>query len=366
MMRHVIGVASLVTRRFYSTGNNATGDIEYMASIKDVATKAGVSTATVSRVINNHPSVSPETRREVHNAMDFLCYAPNRSAIQLNGKCSGLIGVVVPNLINPHFCELVASLEEEARYVGKSLLVKTHQNQPFQDKQLVRALAGMGIEALIWVPTEAESSLSEWLLNTGMNITIVTQTSRFFDSVSINQEFGAETIAEHFIDIGRTRFGFIGQEGVDNRKMSAFCKKTVSYGYCVEKHHRYWIPKGEGENNRGHINSLDHIVDEIMTQEDKINCLFIYNDVAASYIIERMKSKGGSIPQDFAVASFDNTIIAQMMNITSIAQPVNEMGKLAFELINRTEKKDHIDSIALTTRLVVRESSLGMTVTKVS
>lgn len=336
-----------------------------MASIKDVATKAGVSTATVSRVINNHPSVSVETRRDVHSAMDFLCYVPNRSAVQLNGKCSGLIGVVVPNLINPHFCELLASLEEEARYVGKSVLVKTHQNQPFQDKQLVRTLVGMGIEALIWVPTEAESSLSEWLLSTGVNTAVVTQTSRFFNSVSNNQERGAETIAEHFIDIGRTRFGFIGQDGVDNRKMSAFCKKALSHGHRVEKHHGYWIPKGDGENSRGHIHSLDSIVDKITSREDKINCLLIYNDVAASYVIEKLRRKGGNIPGDIAVASFDNTIIAQMMNITSIAQPINEMGKLAFELINKTEKYDHIDSIALTTKLIVRESSLGMTVTKI-
>lgn len=335
-----------------------------MASIKDVATKAGVSTATVSRVINNHPSVTAQTRRIVHQAMDFLCYVPNRNAVQLSGKCSGLIGVVVPNLINPHFCELLASLEEEARYVGKSVIVKTHQNQPFQDKQIVRTLAGMGIEALIWVPTEAESSLSEWLINTGIHTAVVTQNSRFFNSVCNNQERGAEKIAEHFIDIGRFRPGFIGQDGVDNRKMSAFCKRSLSHSHRVEKNHSYWIPKGDGEINRGHIHSLESIVDNIISQGDKINCLFIYNDVAASYVIERLRAKGVTIPEDIAVASFDNTIIAQMMNITSIAQPINEMGKIAFELINSREIKDSIDSVELTTRLIVRESSLGMTITK--
>ena len=147
--------------------------------------------------------------------------------------------------------------------------------------------------------------------------------------------------------------------------MSAFCRKALSHGYQVEKQHSYWIPKGDGENNRGHIHSLDNIVDNILSQQDKINCLFIYNDVAASYVIENLRRRGVNIPGDIAVASFDNTIIAQMMNITSIAQPINEMGKLAFELINSTEKKDHIDSITLTTKLIVRESSLGITVTKV-
>ena len=98
-----------------------------MASIKDVAKRAGVSTATVSRVLNNHPSVVAETRKVVREAMDYLCYVPSKSSFQLSGKCSGLIGVVVPNLVNPHFCELLATVEEKARYIGKSVIVKTHQ-----------------------------------------------------------------------------------------------------------------------------------------------------------------------------------------------------------------------------------------------
>jgi LacI family transcriptional regulator len=147
--------------------------------------------------------------------------------------------------------------------------------------------------------------------------------------------------------------------------MSAFCKKVRSHGYQVEKQHSYWIPKGDGEDNRGHIHSLDKIVDNILTQEDKLNCLFIYNDVAASYVIEHLRRRNIRIPGDIAIASFDNTIIAQMLNITSIAQPINEMGKLAFEIINASEKKEDIDSIELTTKLIIRESSLGMTVTKV-
>ena len=126
-----------------------------MASIKDVAKKAGVSTATVSRVLNNHPSVVPETRQAVRDAMDYLCYVPSKSAFQLSGKRSGLVAVVLPNLVNPHFCELLATFEEEARYIGKTVIVKTHQNQPQQDKQIIHTLIGMGIDCLLWVPTEA-------------------------------------------------------------------------------------------------------------------------------------------------------------------------------------------------------------------
>ncbi|STR56775.1 LacI family transcriptional regulator [Klebsiella oxytoca] len=180
-----------------------------MASIKDVAKRAGVSTATVSRVLNNHPSVVAETRKAVREAMDYLCYVPSKSSFQLSGKCSGLIGVVVPNLVNPHFCELLATVEEEARYIGKSVIVKTHQNQPQQDKHIIHTLVGMGIDSLLWVPTEAEAGLSEWLTITRIPVVVVTQVSRFFNSVSINQDRGAESIAEHFIHTGHVAFGFV-------------------------------------------------------------------------------------------------------------------------------------------------------------
>lgn len=331
-----------------------------MASIKDVAKKAGVSTATVSRVLNNHPSVIPETRQAVRDAMDYLCYVPNKSAFQLSGKCSGLIGVVLPNLVNPHFCELLATFEEEARYIGKSIIVKTHQNQPQQDKNILRTLVGMGIDSLLWVPTEAESELAEWLSITSIPIAVVTQVSRFFDSVSIDQSKGAESIAEHFIQTGHTSFGFIAQEGVDNRKVSSYSKKIASYGLTLDKVNQFWIPKGESEKITEHISTLDAIINQLVTGENICTCLLVYNDVAASYIIDALREKNISIPQRISIASFDNTLLAQTKKITSIAQPINEIAHLAFQMVNNKSKRDNIEMYEIVSRLIIRESSVNI------
>jgi LacI family transcriptional regulator len=122
--------------------------------------------------------------------MDYLCYVPSKSSFQLSGKCSGLIGVVLPNLVNPHFCELLATVEEEARYIGKSVIVKTHQNQPQQDKHIILTLVGMGIDSLLWVPTEAEAELSEWLSITRIPVAVVTQVSRFFNPYRLTRTGG--------------------------------------------------------------------------------------------------------------------------------------------------------------------------------
>ncbi len=91
------------------------------------------------------------------------------------------------------------------------MIVKTHQNQPQQDKHIILTLVGMGIDSLLWVPTEAEAELSEWLSITGSR-SPSSPVSRFFNSVSINQT-GAESIAEHFIHTGHLSFGFVARKG---------------------------------------------------------------------------------------------------------------------------------------------------------
>ena len=255
-----------------------------MASIKDVAKRAGVSTATVSRVLNNHPSVVPETRQAVRDAMDYLCYVPSKSSFQLSGKCSGLIGVVLPNLVNPHFCELLATVEEEARYIGKSVIVKTHQNQPQQDKHIIQTLVGMGIDSLLWVPTEAEAELSEWLSITRIPVAVVTQVSRFFNSVSINQDRGAESIAEHFIHTGHLSFGFVAQEGVDSRKVSSYSKKIASHGLKLARDNSFWIAKGEGEKISGHISILDDIIEKLSEPTRTCTCLLGKVRISRSFL----------------------------------------------------------------------------------
>ncbi|KII65025.1 Catabolite control protein A [Thelohanellus kitauei] len=265
--------------------------------------------------------------------------------------------------MNPHFCELLATVEEEARYIGKSVIVKTHQNQPQQDKHIIHTLVGMGIDSLLWVPTEAEAELSEWLTITRIPVAIVTQVSRFFNSVSINQDRGAESIAEHFIHTGHVSFGFVAQEGVDNRKVSSYSKKIASHGLTLAKDNSFWITKGEGERVSGHIQILDVIIEKLSEPDRTCSCLLVYNDIAANYIIDGLKEKGISIPEDIAIASFDNTLLAQTKKITSVAQPVNEIAHLAFQMVKHQQQPDSIEMHEIVSRLIIRESSVKINIT---
>ncbi|WP_447339246.1 substrate-binding domain-containing protein, partial [Klebsiella variicola] len=109
---------------------------------------------------------------------------------------------------------------------------------------------------------------------------------------------------------------------------------------------------------------------EILISEsawEEMTCLFapslVYNDIAANYIIDGLKEKGISIPEDVAIASFDNTLLAQTKKITSVAQPVNEIAHLAFQMVKHQQQPDSIEMHEIVSRLIVRESSVKINIT---
>lgn len=336
-----------------------------MATIRDVAKKANVSTATVSRVINNHPSVTLETRELVHQAMDELSYLPSRSTIKLSGKKSGLLGALVPNLSNPHFNELVSTLEQEARYYGMNLIVKTHQNEAEMQKAAIKSFISLGAEALFWVPTEGESELVELVRRGGLETVVVTQRSKFFDSILVDSRKGAALAAQHFFELGFSNIGFIGQKSVDNEKLSVFTQCLAQRGLNINHNSIIWIDKGTGENVTDYGQGAAQAAEEICNQPQEHTALWIYNDVFAVRLVKELIERGKKIPQDVSLISFDDTYLAHLMNITSITQPIREIARLAYCHIRDRERDESIECIELEPRIVTRQSTLQLKVTTI-
>lgn len=329
-----------------------------MATIKDVAKLACVSTATVSRVINNHPSVTVETRQLVHQAMDQLCYLPSKSAIQLNGKKSGILGVILPNLSNPHFHELVATLEQEAKYFGMHLIIKTHSNDPEVEKSAVQSLISLGAEGLFWVPTENESELVDLIKRSGLNTVVVTQRSKFFDSILVDYRKGATLVAKHFYDLGFSNIGFIGQKFVDNEKLHVLKQSMQSKGIQINDENVFLIEKGVGESLIDHNQDVSQVCEQIINLKSEHIALWVYNDVFTVNLIKELNTKGKRIPEDVSLVSFDDTYIAHLMNITSVTQPISEIARLAYSHIRDSNQNDMIECIQLMPRIITRNTTL--------
>jgi len=126
---------------------------------------------------------------------------------------------------------------------------------------------------------------------------------------------------------------------------------------------QFWITNGAGEKISGHINIFDVIIEKLTQQKKMCSCLLVYNDVAASYIIDGLKEKGIAVPQNIAIASFDNTLLAQTKKITSIAQPINEIAHLAFQMVKDHVRQESIEMYEIVSRLIIRESSVNIHIT---
>ena len=130
-----------------------------MASIKDVAAEAGVSVATVSRVLNDHPSVSPAARARVLAAVETLGYRPNAVARSLRTDQTRTLGLVISDVLNPYFTELARSVEEEARALGYSVIIGNADERPELQDHHVRTLLDRRIDGLLVSPTDGGSPL---------------------------------------------------------------------------------------------------------------------------------------------------------------------------------------------------------------
>ncbi len=128
-----------------------------MASIKDVAAGAGVSVATVSRVLNDHPSVSDDARRRVLAAVEALGYRPNAVARSLRTDQTRTLGLVISDVLNPYFTELARSVEEEARALGYSVIIGNADERPELQDHHVRTLLDRRIDGLLVSPTDGGS-----------------------------------------------------------------------------------------------------------------------------------------------------------------------------------------------------------------
>ncbi len=121
--------------------------------IRDVAERAGVALGTVSRVLNDHPSVTPELRARVKAVIEELHYHPDPNAQSMRSKVSRLLGIVVPDITNPYFAELVQSTERSAMARGLSVIVMSSQEDAAAEADRIRALASRKVDGVVLVPT---------------------------------------------------------------------------------------------------------------------------------------------------------------------------------------------------------------------
>ncbi len=320
-------------------------------TMREVAEAAGVSTATVSRVLSGPQGVAPAKRQAVLDACDTLSYQPDGLAAALRSRTSRSIGILVPDITNPFFPAVVQAAERQLAESALDMVFCDSHNDLTIERNRLNTLLRRRVDALLVCPVDTVGSAPA--LRTAARSTRVIQLDRRalsdIDFVGVDQAAGMRQVVEHVRDAGVGEARFVGlHRGMSTivERATAFeeeCRKagiralpTVELDFPDAQHGRQWI---------------EQLLDGAGVPE----AIVCANDEIASGVLLQLRSSGISCPEDVLVTGYDDIPAAELMGLTTVSQPLRELGREAARLLR--EEADAARSVLLTPRLVARDST---------
>ncbi len=301
-------------------------------TIRDVAALAEVSTATVSRVLNDDPRASEEVRRKVRSAVESLSYRMNQVARSLKTRSTHTVGVIAPALDSVFFMLLAENLERELAKSGYSIFVCSSLESAEEEKKRVRLLLERLVDALVIIPATDSGRHLGSFIGTGTPVLFIDRCVRDVeaDAVVSDNERGAFEATRALISDGFSRIGFIG----GSLDVSTARERYVGYkramdeaGLGVEPAFTRFGPL--------HIDSGYRAMREMLTQADPPRAYFIVNADTHLGATNYLMTEGSAFRDRVTFAAFDEMPYAPLMRNCrySVSQPIAEMGKAAARLL---------------------------------
>lgn len=328
-----------------------------MVTVKDVARRARVSTATVSRVINETRYVSEELRARVYQAMEELDYRPNVIARSLRRKATQNIGMIVPDIAYPFLAEVAKGVEDVGFKLGYNTILCESNGNLEREAACIDLLRAKQVDGIVFVAAGESSSHVQTLIRQGMPVVVCDRDlpGVAVDTVIADNAGSGYQATEHLIRLGHRRIGCIaGPQGlcISNERVDGYQRALQEHSVPV---HEDLIIHGDFRCRGGY-----EAMRELLALAEPPTAVFACNDLMAMGAICAASKRRLRIPQDIAIVGCDDISLASFTNpsLTTIAQPKHEMGAVAVEmLVRRIEDKDKPPTKrVLPTELVVRDS----------
>ncbi|MFH8514622.1 LacI family DNA-binding transcriptional regulator [Streptomyces gelaticus] len=326
-----------------------------MTSIKDVAAQAGVSVATVSRVLNSHPSVSPDARTRVLAAVDALGYRPNAVARSLRTDQTRTLGLVISDVLNPYFTELARFVEEEARALGYSVIIGNADERPELQDHHVRTLLDRRIDGLLVSPADGDSPLMSDVARAGTPMVFV---DRWMPGVDVpvvraDGRLAIRDLVAHLHALGRRRLAIIAGPAATttgNERVQAFREALRAHALALPD---AYIGQGDFQADSGR-----RVTERFLALPEPPEVVFAADNLMALGALDAIRAAGLRVPQDIGLAAFDDIpwFVHTDPPITAIAQPTGELGRAAVRALVDIVEGRSPQSVTLPARLVVRRS----------
>ncbi len=301
-------------------------------TIKDVARDAGVSTATVSRVVNQDPRISPATRSRVEAVIRRLNYKVNGVARSLKSKRTLTVGLVAPEIANVFFMQVAEGVENRLTEDGYSMIVLNSRESHRGEDHAIDLLLEKQVDGVIVIPSGQEGAHFHRLRSANLPVVFVDRIVEGFtgDAVLVDNEDATFRAVEYLWQRGRRTFGFIGG---DHRITTAaeryrgFCRALTECGGTIEERN---LKFGDFHTRSGY-----ELFGELIQQQNPPETIMIANYFMQIGALRYAATHRGALPPDLYLASFDDSEFAAVAGIPglSIAQPIDQIGKRAAEIL---------------------------------
>ena len=331
-------------------------------TIKDIARKAGVSQATVSRVLNNSGYVKEETRQTIEKVIEELNYTPNAVARSLSKSETNVIGVVVPDINNPFFGEVIKGISMVADSQNLNIILcDTNENMEKEIKSL-KMLKEQRIKGIIITPTSDTNEFnSEYLLaleNLGIPIVLVDRDVKYsnFDAVFIDNIKGTFDATEALIKEGHKKIAIIAgpttsKPGRD--RLRGYKKALTMNNMKLDENYIFY---GDFKIGSGY-----ECTKKIVSMKDRPTAILVCNNMMNLGCIKALNEMNIRIPDDMALIGFDEIEMIDVLgiNISVVSRPTTEMGKTAAEILIKKlngEEKQRTERVILPPTLLLKGS----------
>ncbi len=327
-------------------------------SLGDVARHAGVSTATVSRVLNNPEKVAAKSRMAVNASIELLGYIPDGAARALASRHSRIIGAIVPTLDNALFAAGIQSLQRRLRQHDYTLIVASHEYDLAEEFNEVKMLLRQGVDALLLVGSQHDPALLQLLAEKGVPYVNCwawdPDSSQTF--IGFDNRKAARTIAEYVLDLGhvdlaviagrtanndRARDRVLGiRDAIEARKLQLAPERIIERSYSVK----------QGREAMRRLLQIDRLPTAVLCG----------NDILAMGAVAECQSSGIRIPDEISIAGFDDLDMSSQIKpaLTTIHVPSVEMGENAAEYLVAQIRQEPLElPVEMGTRLMVRETT---------
>ncbi len=332
-------------------------------TIADVAMRAGVSTATVSRVLSGAVRARPHTRERVLSAVRELGYRPSNIARSLKLQRTQTIGLIITDVENPYFAELVRAIEDVAHELGYVLVLCNGADDVDREAAYLEVLAERRVDGIIIATGAIGDRHAEWLAHAPVPVVMVNWEASIggVPAILSDNRSGGRMAAEFLLRLGHRRIGYVtapSAHAAAAPRLEGVRDALFDQGLLAD-----CLTIAEGD---AHVSGGQRAMDELLARTPELTAVICYNDMTAMGAIRSLHAHGRRVPQDVSVVGFDNLDLAAYLDppLTTMHQEKARMGRWAVERLAGLIRAGvssidggSADVVRLPVTLMVREST---------